>query len=387
MAYMEYETPYFLKNKSVDEIHAQMKAILPADIDVSEGSHEWNMTRPTALIVAMVCQFILPEVVKLTFPSWSYGDYLDMHAIQRGLERREATAATGMITITGEVNSVIPKGSMFSTASINNIPSVDYVTLESTVIPIGGTVNVQVECTKKGVVGNTPENTVIFSAGKLSGVKSVTNNYEITGGTEAEDDASLIARIEDYDATQGQSFVGNPNDYKRWATSVDGVGEAIIISAQDDSGLVTIILTDSNGAPANATLRTAVYNYIMRPDAPSERLAPVNAKLSVLAPTALAIGIKATIELVDGYNLEAVTTTLLENLKQYLPTAMDEQEIKYTRIARVFSETVGVNDYTDLQIGVKTAGSVTYGTTNIPIEITELPTIDEEDLLVTSGTV
>ena len=145
MAYMEYETPYFLKNKSVDEIHAQMKAILPADIDVSEGSHEWNMTRPTALIVAMVCQFILPEVVKLTFPSWSYGDYLDMHAIQRGLERREATAATGMITITGEVNSVIPKGSMFSTASINNIPSVDYVTLESTVIPIGGTVNVQVE--------------------------------------------------------------------------------------------------------------------------------------------------------------------------------------------------------------------------------------------------
>ena len=387
MAYMEYETPYFLKNKSVDEIHAQMKAILPADIDVSEGSHEWNMTRPTALIVAMVCQFILPEVVKLTFPSWSYGDYLDMHAIQRGMERRAATAATGTITITGDANSMIPKGSMFSTASVNDEPSVDYITLEQAVIPVGGSVDVPVECTKKGVIGNTIENTVIFVSSKLTGIKAVTNAEEITGGTETESDESLIERIEEYDATQGQSFVGNPNDYKRWATSVDGVGEAIIISAQDDSGLVTIILTDSNGAPANETLREAVYNYIMRPDAPGERLAPVNAKLSVLAPDALAIGIKATIELVDGYNLEAVTATLLENLKQYLPTAMDEQEIKYTRIARVFSETVGVNDYTDLQIGVKTDGSVTYGTTNIPIEITELPTIDEEDLLVTSGTV
>lgn len=387
MAYMEYETPYFLKNKSVDEIHAQMKAILPADIDVSEGSHEWNMTRPTALIVAMVCQFILPEVVKLTFPSWSYGDYLDMHAIQRGLERREATAATGTITITGDANSVIPRGSMFSTASINDEPSVDYITLEQAVIPMEGSVDVEVECTKKGIIGNTIENTVIFVSSKLTGIKAVTNAEEITGGTEAESDEDLIVRIEEYDATQGQSFVGNPNDYKRWATSVDGVGEAIVISAQDDSGLVTIILTDSNGAPANETLRDAVYNYIMRPDAPGERLAPVNAKLSVLAPDTLAIGIKATIELVDGYNLEAVKTTIMENLQQYLPIAMDEKEIKYTRIARVLSETVGVNDYSSLQIGVKTDGTVSYGTANIPIEITELPTIDEEDLILTSGTV
>lgn len=382
---MEYQTPYFLKNKSVDEIHAQMKAALPPDIDVSEGSHEWNMTRPTALIVAMVCQFILPEVVKLTFPSWSYGDYLDEHAKQRGMERREATAATGTITITGAANSVIPAGSMFSTASINDEPSVDYITLEQAVIPVGGSVDVDVECTKKGVVGNTIENTVIFVSSKLTGITAVTNAEEITGGTEVESDESLIARIEEYDATQGQSFVGNPNDYKRWATSVDGVGEAIVIPAEDDSGMVTIILTDSNGAAANESLRTAVYNYIMRPDAPGERLAQVNAKLTVAAPDPLAISIKATIELVTGYNLESVTAAILANLKSYLPTAMDEQEIKYTRIARAISETDGVNDYKDLQIGEKTAG--TYGTANIPIEVTELPTIDEDDLVITSGTV
>ena len=209
----------------------------------------------------------------------------------------------------------------------------------------------------------------------------------MTGGTETESDDSLKLRIEEYDATQGQSFVGNPSDYKRWATSVDGVGDAVVIPAEDDSGLVTIVLTDMNGAPANETLREAVYNYIMRPDAPAERLAPIGAKLSVTAPSTMAIGIKATIELAESYNLEGVKATLLQNLTQYLPTAMEEKEVKYTRIARVFSLTEGVADFKELQIGVKSSGSVAYGVANIPIDVTELPTIDDDDLIITSGEV
>ena len=101
----------------------------------------------------------------------------------------------------------------------------------------------------------------------------------------------------------------------------------------------------------------------------------------------MAIGIKATVELVAQYELEAVKQTLLKNLALYLPTAMEEKEVKYTRISQKFSETEGINDFKDLQIGVKTGDSVSYGTANIPVEITELATIDEDDLILTSGTV
>lgn len=73
----EFKIPFFLENKSANDIFEGMKLELPDDIDISEGSHEWNMTRPTALEVARICQFILPEVVKLIFPDWSYGEYLD----------------------------------------------------------------------------------------------------------------------------------------------------------------------------------------------------------------------------------------------------------------------------------------------------------------------
>lgn len=384
---MEYTTPYFLQNKSVNEIHAQMKADLPPDIDVSEGSHEWNMTRPTALIVAEVCQFILPESIKLIFPSWSYGDYADMHGKTRGIYRRDATAATGHIEVTGEAGTIVPRGSLFSTASINNVPSVDYLTLKEAEIPPEGTVRIEVQCTKTGIVGNTPANTVIFVASKINGVSAVTNPEEITGGTEKESDATLIERIEDYDATQGESFVGNLNDYKRWALSVDGVGDAIPIGAQDDSGIVTIILTDSNGDPANETLREAVYNYIMRPDAPLERLAPVNARLNVIAPDTVQVGVKAIVELVDGHNFEVVTETIYQNISAYLKTALDEREVKYTRIAREISQSVGVNDYRALEIGAIKDGAITYGTENIDIAIDELPVLEKDNLILTSGEV
>ncbi len=384
---MEYSTPYFLRNKSVNEIHEQMKVELPPDIDVSEGSHEWNMTRPTALIVAEVCQFILPEVIKLIFPSWSYGDYADMHGQTRGIYRRAATAATGYIEVSGEPETVIPQGSIFSTASINNVPSVDYLTLEEAEISPEGTCRIEVECTKDGTVGNTPANTVVFVASKINGVSAVNNPEEITGGTEKETDASLIERIEEYDATQGESFIGNLNDYKRWALSVDGVGDAIPIGAQDDSGIVTIILTDSNGDPANETLREAVYNYIMRPDAPIERLAPVNALLNVIAPDTVSIAVKAIVELIEGHNLDVVTDTIYQNIKAYLKTALDDREVKYTRIAREVSQSVGVNDFKELQIGVIRDGAITYGVENIDIAIDELPVLDEGNLILTSGEV
>ncbi len=385
---MKYVTPPFLRNKSVDEVHNQMILNLPADLDVSEGSHEWNMTRPSAIGLARMYQFILPEVIRLIFPSWSYGEYLDAHARNCGLYRRPATYAVGTLDITGKENTVIPAGSRFSTASTNSETSVDYETLEEVLIPAEGKLEVKVRCVKAGTAGNTSENTVIFVSSGLRGIDSVTNPMAITGGTERESDTSLITRVEEYAASQGESFVGNPSDYKRWAKSVPGVGEVLVIPAEDDSGLVTMIITDANGAPATQELCEAVYNYIMRPDEPDLRLTHPNARLAVEAPTTLALCVQATVELMNGYQIDVVTAAFKEALdRQYLAVAMEEKEIKYTRIARVLSGIPGVNDYTDLKIGVSGNGAVVYDSKNIPIGKTELPTVALSNLTLTSGVV
>ena len=383
----EYVTPDFLKNRSTEDNFKKIAAILPQNIDLSAGNHAWNMTRPTALGMAEMCEAILPRVLQQIIPGWSYGTYLDGHAKSRNLTRRGATRATGEITVTGKAGTVIPTGSMFYTASVNDEPSAEYATTVSATIPAEGSVTILVECTSFGIVGNTTANTIVLHSGKVTGITAVTNEEDITGGTEEETDESLKARIDAADQSQDNSYTGCPADYKRWATSVDGVGEATIISAQDDSGLVRIILTDANGAPATTNLCDAVYNYIMSPDEPDKRRAPIGAQLAVNPPDTIEISIKATVELEGNSTIEAVKASYLAALAAYLPVAFGDGEIKYTRVAAALASVAGANDYTDLQLGVKNGDSVTYGTTNIRVSAAQLPTISEEDLLLTAGTV
>lgn len=383
----EYVTPEILQNRSTEDNFKKITDIMPQDIDLSAGNHAWNMTRPTALAMAEMCEAILPRVIQLIIPGWSYGEFLDGHAKTRTLTRRAATAASGEITITGTSGTIIPTGSLFSTAAVNDEPSVDYATTVSATIPTEGTVTIPVQCTQTGIEGNTPANTIVLVSSKLKNITSVTNAEAVTGGTEQESDEDFQVRICEYDADQGNSFTGSVADYKRWATSVPGVGEATIIPAQDDSGLVRIILTDSNGAPATTNLCQSVYNYIMKPDTPDKRLTPVGASIEVSPPATIHISVKATVELTDNATIEAVKAAYLAALTAYLPVAFGDGEIKYTRVAAALASVAGANDYADLQIGIKTGGSVTYGTANISVSAAQLPTITADDLVLTAGTV
>lgn len=383
----EFTIPEFLQNHSAAEVFEKQKAIMPADIDLSAGGHAYNFLMAAALIAAEAYEFTLPEVIKMIFPEFSYGEFLDYHAKDRRLVRRAANAASGEITITGPVNTLIPAGSLFSTASVNNEPSVDYKTLEAAQIPESGSVTMAIQCTQAGIIGNTQPGTIILVSSRITGLTSVTNQEAVTGGTEEENDESLVQRIMAYDRSLGDSFVGSVSDYKRWATSVPGVGSATIISAQDTTGTVTIILTDANGDPATEQLCESVYNHIMRPDNPNERLAPVNAILKVVPPDTTKISIVATVELSENVTLESVKEAFAALLALYLPVALDEGEIKYSRVAAALAATEGANDYSGLQIGMKEGDTISYGTSNIAITSSQLPTIDTDDLILTAGTV
>lgn len=384
----EFKIPSFLQNYTTDDVYASMRAMLPDDIDSSEGSHTWNLLMPTAMVAAQLCEYVLPQVIQLIFPEWSYGEYLDAHAQTRGMSRKEATPATGEITITGAENTVIPVGSMFSTASLNGgDPSISYETTEAATIPSTGSVTVSIEASEAGSQGNTGANTIIFVSSSVVGITGVTNADPVTGGTDEETDEALIARIVEYDQTQGDSYVGNVSDYKRWAMSLAGVGNATIIPPTDATGMITIVLTDTNGDPASQTLCTEVYDYIMSPDNPESRLAPINADIDVVSPTPVDIYVKAAVEMAGEAVLTDITASFLTQLKAYMSEAMDDHEIKITKISALLSAIDGVNDFTDLQIGKSSSGTITYGTTNIAITATELPTVSEEDITLTEGTV
>lgn len=377
----EFPIPSFLENQSLDEIHERMLKELPQNIDKSEGGHPWNLTRPTAYAMAYMAEFVVPEAIKIFFPKYSenYADVMDDHAQLRGMARKAATYATGEVTITGTAETEIPAGTAFSTASVNGEPAVEFVTTEAVTIGASGTVTAKIKAVEAGTVGNVPAGTIILKANKITGIKSVTNQEDTMGGTEAESTVELQRRIVEYDETQGVSFVGSEADYKRWALEVDGIGNAVIIGAQDDSGLVTIVLTDAAGNPATEELCTAVYNHIMKPDTPEARLAPINGgNILVIPPETIAIYISVVIEPDGSIANSIIKENILSELKPYLAEATAKGNVRYTKIGSIISEAEGVEDYKSLLLN----GSVA----NITITNQQLLTVDEKDLIITFAT-
>lgn len=378
----DFPIPSFLQNQSVEEIHKSMLQQLPENIDKSEGGHPWNLTRPHAYEAAYMAEFVLVEAIKLIFPKYAedYADTMMDHAEMRGIERKAATYATGEITITGKAGTVIPAGSAFSTASVNGEPAVEFVTTEEVTIGSDETVTVAITAVEAGTVGNVPAGTIILKANAVSGITAVTNEEDTSGGTEEESIESLQQRIIEYDLSQSISYVGSEADYRRWAMEVPGVGNAVIIPAQDSSGLIQIIITDANGDPANEELCEDVYNHIMRPDAPAERLAPINGgNIEVVAPATVAITITAIVELEEGASIITVREKFLEALNLYMVEASQDSEVKYSRVYAILSGISGVEDHKNLLVN--------GGTANIAISNQQLPAIAADNLEITVGTV
>lgn len=177
------------------------------------------------------------------------------------------------------------------------------------------------------------------------------------------------------------------------------MGEAVVISpednpnVEDDSGVVNIIIVDSNGVPADTTLCAAVYNHIMQPVPLStdgkktdgqtttiERLAPPGVILEVTAPTTIAISVSGLIELDNTVGIEDYKDVILFcSISEYLVQAIKDGEVRYSKIASILSNTAGVADYKNL--------IVNGNNTNVQLMSNQIPTISETTIKFDVGLV
>ena len=376
MAELTIDDVPFLQGMDDETLHKEMLDALPDDLDKTEGGFAWDFTKPTALRVAMFAEQPLLNAIACIFPIFSFGSFLDYHGDVRSMPRKAPTKSYGHVQVKAKAGTEFPAGTLFNTKADDAKEYVEFVSIESgTVESDTEAIDLPVEAVKAGVEGNVSAHSIVLLGSKITGVISVDNAEATTGGTDEESDDSYKDRIVQYDQTKSVSYVGSAADYKRWALEVPGTGNAEIISAQDDSGLVTIILTDANGDPANEQLCEAVYNHIQSPDDKYARLSNTNALLSVVPPSTVAITISATVELVDAGTMEAVKTAFISALKTYL--AGCGGEIKYSQVYKVLSSVAGINDHKDLLLN----GSES----NIQVGVNQLA--DIESVTFTEGVV
>lgn len=375
----EFPIPDFIAEQNADSIHKRMLNSFPSDIDASEGQFPHDSTYSAALQIAYACEYVLVEALKLAFPGYSSGELLLAHAAANNLFLKEATFSKGTITVSGAAGTVIPRGAVFSTESTATSKTIDFSTLDEAIIPESGTVDIAVQCTEPGANGNVAVGTIVLKASDLpSAITAVSNAEATSGGTDEETEEALRERIADVEQSKGISHVGSVSDYKRWAESVDGVGEALVIPATDDSGTVTIILTDANGDPASSELCKAVYNFIMGvKEDQSDRQVNVNAALVVKAPEGVTISVSAKVYTDGSTSLSEVKAYFLENLNAYLLSASDNGTIRYSEVCKLLLNTPGVYDYENVLVN--------GGTINIPVDKDELAVATASSITLTES--
>lgn len=381
---MAIERPTFVlpewhRGEAAEQIQARMMGRLPADIDNIEGGFPYDFTMPTALEEDEIMNFFLIETLKIMFPMWSYGQYLNWHAKGVGITRRPANKASGTITVTGVPGTTIPAGTVFCVPAVSDTPAIEYTTDEAATIsspepdgngntPEYGAVEIPVTAAVGGTACNVPADTIVIMSSPITGVVSITNEEAITGGTAEEDDDSLYERIA-LQEQNGESFVGNDADYIRWAKEVNGVGTVLIDTQYEEEhpNWVKLVILDANGQPANEQILEAVYDHIMGPNnRENERLAPIGAVLFVEAPAgcSLTISVKG-LELEEGATVEDVIRRFKENLEKYYIEAKEEGEVRWNMVHAIFTQTEGVEDFENL--------SVNGGTFNITVEVEDYP--------------
>lgn len=405
MAEYSYTAPEFLQGQSADEIHSRMLANLPDDIDKSQGNIPWDFTRPAALEKAEFAEFTINETIKLIFVHWAYGEWLDLHGEKVSCYRRAANSASGELAVTGKAGTVIPAGFQFATPA-NLTASVIFETLEETTLegePDESTgmvtTSVTVQAVDGGLIGNVAADTIKLMVNPMTSISYITNPDAMTGGTEEETDDVYRERILDA-MRNSNSMTGCNADYIRWGKEVSAVGQVIVDPEWPDpslpesfhyidadgnercAGAVRLIIIDSNGVPANQQILDAVYLHIAGTgDTDIERLMPIGAHLTVIAPEGVDVDIAANVEFEDGADIDAVTALFKTNLAAYwLEVGQEATDnsathtgyIRWVQVGAVLAKTDGVVDYSDL--------TVNGGTANIAVTQTQYPVTGEVTL-------
>ena len=216
-----------------DEILKDLQEQCTSPYSKFEGTFEYDVFSSNA-IEFMKTYVELGELYKVAFGDTAYGDFLTMRAAESGVIRKEATKATGYVTVKG--NGTLPKGSQFATQT-----GILFETLET--VQVNNSTKVKVQALEGGVGGNVTAQSVTVIPMSIPGIMSVNNTEPIGDGFNAESDEELRTRYLNHVRTPGTS--GNATHYYEWAMSVGGVGGAKVLPVWNGAGTVKVIIVNS----------------------------------------------------------------------------------------------------------------------------------------------
>jgi len=275
-------------------------------------------------------------------------DYLRRWASIFGIYEKQPFAATGNVTFTTVVGSIIEAGTILKATD-----GQEYSVLSGGVAS-GITYTTAVVALVAGAAGNKTAGQYLTLISPISGVNSRALAGEISQGADLETPDQLRARF--LARVQSPPHGGSVADYEAWALEVAGVTRAWVFAGEMGAGTVTVRFVRDGDTPIipDPAEVAAVYNYI-------DVRRPVTAGLYVAAPVALPIALNihlnpdtteirtaVTAELVDFFKREGAPGSIvyLSRLNEIISSARGEYD--HTLVTPSANVTVANNQIAQL---------------------------------------
>ena len=234
--------------KTVEEIYGEMLACYGERTGL-EPEAGCDLSVRLYALAAQVCALCIQAdwTVRQAFPQSAEGEYLDRHALLRGLERKKASAAQGVVRFTagsaaGDPRS-IPKGTVCMTAGL-----IRFETTQDGTIPAGSlSAEVPVQALVPGAAGNVAAGTITVMTVAPAGIASCANPEACAGGGDQEGDEELRARV--LDTYRRLPNGANAAYYQKEALSFDQVAGAAVVPRPRGVGTVDVVVTTLSGLP------------------------------------------------------------------------------------------------------------------------------------------
>jgi len=239
-------------------------------------------------------------VLDQSFPQTAEGTYLDAHAQLRDLSRAEASAAAGILRFSagsaGTSDVTIGSGTVCMTAD-----EVRFETTADAVLSAGSlSTDVPARAVTAGKNGNVNAGTIAVMTVCPTGITAVTNPAAFTGGTDAEDDESLRARI--LDSYRRLPNGANAAYYEEIAVGHSGVAAAKAIGRARGIGTVDVYLAAPGGAPDAQTIAAVAADLAAKRE--------IAVDVEVKSPTVSAVNVSTEISVDGGSSFSAVRTAV-----------------------------------------------------------------------------
>ena len=297
----------------------------------------------------------LEGVPSMLFVDESSGGYIDLVGGQYyNITRREGTRAYCDISFSGTPGLVIPKGTAFLTAG-----GLSYALMAAVALGPEGTGRGRLEAAEAGSAYNVEAGAIDRMYVNLTGLTDY-HSEAAAGGTDAESDAALLARVRE--RVQRPPTSGNGYQYRQWAMEVAGVGSAKVVELPGGPGTVGVTLVDSNDRAPSEEIVEAVTAHI-------EEERPIGAAVTVTAAGEREVTVAAQVSLTGGAGAGAVQDAFRAALAGYLHTLIegkygavyykpaDDQPytLLYNRVLALLLNVEGVENFASLTVNGGTA--------------------------------